>query len=209
MKEKIEIHKGEKFNRLTVIDEYGKDKYGHKKFLCICDCGEETIVLKSQLTSGKTGSCGCYQKDRARETQFKHGMAKTAIYQIWKGIIQRCTNPKSKSYNNYGGRGIAICSDWIGESGFENFYEWSMSHGYKEKLTIDRIDNNSDYCPQNCRWVSRDVQANNKRNNILINHNGICKTVSEWSKITGINDRKIRQRIKKLNWDMERAITES
>ncbi|GAA0265129.1 hypothetical protein GCM10008922_25250 [Faecalicatena contorta] len=206
MKEKDVVRIGSKFNRLLVVSEYPKDKYSHKRFLCQCDCGNEVVVLKGQLTSGKTGSCGCYQRDRAREAQLKHGMANTKIYYVWKDIIQRCSNANSKSYSNYGHRGISVCDDWLGTNGFEKFYQWALDNGYREGLEIDRIKNNGNYEPSNCRWATKIQQANNKRNNIVIKHNEKEMTVSQWARELGIDDKKIRQRIQKLGWDNEKSI---
>lgn len=206
MNEKYSICLGERFNKLVVVSEVKKDRHGHKRYLCQCDCGNEVVVVKGQLTSGKTGSCGCFQRERARDYHLKHGKSNTRIYYVWKEMVQRCTNPRNRSYQDYGGRGITVCDEWRGENGFINFYTWSLESAYESGLEIDRINNDGNYGPENCRWVTRELQANNKRNNILVEHRGIKKTVSQWARQLDMDDKKIRQRIKKLGWDGERAM---
>lgn len=206
MNEKNHISPGARFNRLVVLVEVTRDKYGHKRYLCRCDCGNEIVVVKGQLISGKTGSCGCFQRERARDCHLKHGKSNTCIYYVWKEMVQRCTNQRNKSYQDYGARGITVCDEWRGENGFINFYKWALENEYESGLEIDRINNDGNYGPENCRWVTREIQANNKRNNIWIEHKGIKKTVSQWAHQLDMDDKKIRQRIKKLGWDGERAI---
>ena len=127
-------------------------------------------------------------------------MSGTRIYSIWKGIKTRCYNEKHVHYNSYGGRGIVVCNEW--KDSFEAFYEWSMANGYSENLTLDRIDVNGNYEPSNCRWSTRKEQLNNKRNNIMITHNGKTQTLSQWANETGINYYKLRRRTIK-GWKSE------
>lgn len=117
---------------------------------------------------------------------------------------QRCNNPKNHAYKYYGGRGIKICDEWLE---FKTFYEWAMKNGYEENLTIDRIDNDGDYCPKNCRWSNRFVQANNKRNNVFVEFNGDRKTISEWARIIGIKQPTLSNRINNLGWSIDKAFT--
>ena len=135
---------------------------------------------------------------------YRHGMRYTRIYNIWRSMRQRCSNPKCKNYKNYGGRGITVCQEW---EDFQTFYDWAMSNGYAEDLTIDRVDVNGDYEPSNCRWVSYKIQANNKSDSKFIEVNGISHTIAEWSDITGIQKATIWARLQK-GWSIERAITE-
>lgn len=207
MNETNSVNIGDRFGYLIVLSKYSKDKYSHIRYLCKCECGNETIVLKSQLTSGKTKSCGCYQRKRAAEAQFKHGMCHTKIYYVWKEMLQRCNNQNNLSFINYGDRGIEVCDKWKNNDGFINFYNWAMNNGYRDGLEIDRINNDGNYNPDNCRWASRFIQANNKRNNIVIKYKGNKMTVSEWSRVLGIDEKKIRQRIRKLGWSGEKAIS--
>lgn len=206
MKEISVVNIGDCFGYLTVISECEKDKYSHKRYLCKCICGNETIVLKYQLTSGKTRSCGCLQKNIAKEIHTKHGLCYTSLYTVWKGIVQRCVNKSCDSYKNYGGRGITICDEW--KNDFQTFYDWAISNGYKKGLEIERIDNNNGYFPQNCRFATHLEQANNKRNNIKISYLGRTLTVAQWARALNKDDKKIRQRIMKLKWSGEKALSE-
>lgn len=133
-----------------------------------------------------------------------HGHKNDRLYNIWARMKQRCENPKLYGYKDYGGRGITVCAEW---HEFTPFYDWAMTHGYKENLTIDRIDLNGNYEPSNCRWVTMKVQANNKRRNHLITLNGETHTISEWARITGINKSTIRNRIVLYGWNIEKALT--
>ena len=117
----------------------------------------------------------------------------------------RCQNPNVPCFDRYGSRGIRICKEWI--ESYENFKKWSLQNGYSDKKTIDRIDNNGDYCPENCRWVDDNVQRNNKRNNHYLTFNGETKTISEWSKVTGISQSVIGDRVRRYGWSTERALT--
>ena len=132
-----------------------------------------------------------------------HGMSKTKIYKVWVRMKDRCNNPKSSDYYLYGARGIAVCKEWL--SGFEVFYEWASENGYKEGLTLDRIDVNGDYETSNCRWVTVKVQSNNKRNNRFITFDGETRTIKQWSEITGIAPDTISHRLK-IGWNIEQAL---
>lgn len=141
---------------------------------------------------------------RGNRNHLKHGMRHTRIYNIWRGMRQRCSNPRCVNYKNYGGRGIKVCQEW---EDFQAFNKWAVGHGYSEELTIDRINVNGDYEPSNCCWITQKGQQNNRTNNRVLEVNGTSHTLAEWSDITGISISTIWARLK-CGWPMERAITE-
>lgn len=188
---------GQKFGRLTVLSR--NPQKGHTVFWdCVCDCGNKTRVSSINLLRGRIKSCGCLHDDLSRERakkQFtKHGLRSTRLYSIWASMNTRCYNPNSRSYKHYGERGVKVCEEW---KTFTNFYDWALGNGYREDLTLDRIDCNGNYDPQNCRWATTEMQCNNKRNSRFVTINGERHTLSEWSKISGVHRRTISDRIAK------------
>lgn len=196
-----EISKGTRFERLVATGRYevrGEGKKSFAYFECLCDCGNVIWTRGAALRYGTTKSCGCYKKDKLDLIRTKHGYSKTRLYRIWCAMKARCYNKNSDVYYLYGERGIKICSDWLDlEKGFENFKEWSLLNGYKETLTIDRIDPNGDYEPDNCRWVNISVQNRNKRNNRVFVYNGQRKVLLDLAKENGISYSGIRKRLKR------------
>ena len=182
----------------------GKDKHGNMLWLCKCDCGENTIVPAAKLTNGKTKSCGCLKKETSKPPIIvKHGMSYSRLYKVWKDMKGRCYRPTSCRYHTHGERGIKVCPEWMS---FEIFAKWALSNGYQENLTIDRINNDGNYEPTNCRWATPKEQANNRRTNHLISHNGETHTIKEWSEITGINYYTLLERINRLGWSVEKTL---
>lgn len=195
---------GKKFNRLTVLELFKKEQvylFNGKKngfryfYTCLCDCGKITIVAKSHLLSGHTRSCGCISQ--------KHLKTNTRLFRIWNGIKGRCFNKNNNKFKNYGGRGISICDEW--KNDFKTFYDWAMSNGYADNLTIDRIDNNGNYEPSNCRWVNQKVQQNNKSNSCFIEYNGKSLTLSQWAELYGLNYSTLKSRLS-YGWTIEKAL---
>lgn len=171
---------GKRFGRLVAI-EY----LGNSRWKCKCDCGNYHEVLAYSLKTGITRSCGCFNIERAIETNTTHGQTNTKLYNVWCGIKRRCYKTYDKRYKNYGNRGIVMCEEW--KNNFQSFYMWSMANGYKEHLTIDRIDNNGNYEPSNCRWATNKEQSRNKTNNHIIEYNGEKMTAVEFAEKYNIN----------------------
>lgn len=173
---------GKRFGRLVVIEYLGKYSINDSPvWKCKCDCGNYTEATTRILSKGHKLSCGCYQKEVLINANRKHDMTGTRIWKIWTSMKYRCQQPKNNAYKLYGARGIKVCKEWSED--FMNFYSWSMKNGYKDNLSIDRIDNNKDYCPENCRWTTQEVQANNTRRNLF--YKG--KTFAQWCKEKGWN----------------------
>lgn len=190
---------GKHFGKLTVlhrVDNHNK----HICYLCRCDCGKERIVQGNHLIEGSSTSCGsCYN---ARNTRLYRS--------VWIGIKQRCYNPKCKDFQNYGGRGITVCDEWLND--FQAFHDWAYANGYDEtapkgQCTLDRIDVNGNYEPSNCRWISICEQNANRTNNHSVTYCGETHTIAEWARITGISENALYNRINR-NWELTRAFTQ-
>ncbi len=186
---------GKKFGRWTVIAKSSIKQQRHICWVCKCDCGTIKIKSGAALKAKQSLSCGCLTREINSKKKYENKNER--IYSIWNGIKERCRN---KDNPNYGGRGIKICSEW--ESNYMEFERWALNNGYAENLTIDRIDNDGDYCPENCRWATYEEQANNKRNNVFIPYKGKIQTISQWSKEYNLPPHIVSSRIK-LGWDLD------
>lgn len=188
--------KGRRFGKLTVFEKV-RVSYGKYKWRCLCECGNEHLVSTYHLLNGDVTSCGCMHN------KYGHGMTNTRLYNIWCTMKARCNRETSAKYSRYGGRGIRLCQEWLR---FENFYSWAMANGYEKNLSIDRIDNDGDYCPENCRWATAQQQANNTSKTKRITAFGQTRTLEEWAKETGINKKLIYKRLR-MGWSEESALT--
>lgn len=198
---------GQRFGRLIVLQR-AEDRVkpsGHKiaRWKCLCDCGNQVIVLGQSLRSGITGSCGCFRNEVVGKRATTHGGSASHLYKTWTNMLQRCENARHQNYDNYGKRGISVCDEW---HNFQKFSDWAKASGYEDGLTIDRIDVNGNYAPFNCRWVNMVIQGNNKRNNHLITLDGERHTLSEWCIIRGIRYGTLLTRLSR-GWSEYDALT--
>lgn len=201
-----------KFGNWKVIKpDNNKNKY----YICECDCGNIKSVNIYHLLDGSSKSCGCIQREknslRMKKLNTKHNLSKIKLYSVWHSILSRCYNKKNISYKHYGMKGVIVCDEW---KNFINFYNWSIKNGYIEnentktrnKITIDRINSNGNYEPNNCRWVNNYIQNNNKSNNKFYTYKNKTLTLYEWSRILGINRVTLYDRLK-AGYSIEKAFT--
>lgn len=192
---------GKKFGAWTVLRQVDSKitSGGNKKacYECRCICGNIKTVTRQALMNGESKSCGCLKTQYCSQTNYKHGMAYNRIYKIYTSMKSRCSNPNNAEYNRYGGRGIEVCSEWLGDEGFINFYNWATNNGYQDNLSIDRVNNDGNYEPNNCRWATFKEQMNNTSKNHNLTYNNETHTAKEWSKILNISIHNIYYRIKK------------
>lgn len=215
----VEVEIGERYGHWTVLGRAERVDSGHRKCLCKCDCGKIKYVNVYHIIHGASTNCGCVVAQNKAEWNKIHrrthgGTAGESgrLYNVYRGIIKRCYLKSYKEFRNYGGRGIAVCDEWRGKHGFENFQEWALATGYdpdapKGKCTIDRIDVNGDYEPSNCRWVDKKTQGNNRRDNRLLTYNGETHTVTEWAEKIGMKPGTLFHRLMK-GWTVEKALTQ-
>lgn len=193
---------GNRYGRLVVLEYAGTN--GHNAlWRCRCDCGNECVKLGIELRSGHTRSCGCLHKEQLAERSRKYKVvAPRRLYQTWHGMIERCENKNARYYCNYGGRGISVCKEW---HDFEEFASWALNNGYTNDLTIDRIDNDGNYCPKNCKWSTKIEQENNKRTNRKVEMDGKVLNLCKWCEIYGISRDTVQSRLR-LGWSIDDAI---
>lgn len=176
---------GDKYGKLVVL-EYGYKKDKKNYWKCVCECGKETTVSINSLRTGNSKSCGCLQKEIAKKYRHSttHGKFGTRIYQTWSAMKSRCYNSKVDSYKRYGARGITVCEDW--KNDFTKFYEWAMNNGYEDDLTIERLNANGNYSPNNCTFIPGNQQSNNRRCSIFVKIGNETRNITGWEKATGI-----------------------
>ena len=191
------------FGRLTAISLCkNRSSGGSALWLCKCDCGNRTIVNASSLRNGRTRSCGCLKSEELVNRMTTHGKVGSKIHQCWKDMKQRCLNEKNHAYKDYGGRGILIGDEWLD---FQLFY--NDMGDVPKGMFIDRIDNDKGYYKENCRWATKETQANNTRRNKHITHNGKMLSYAQWDKSLGGSNGLIKCRIEELGWTEEKAVT--
>lgn len=199
---------GQRFGRLLVLECCGRSNDGQKVYRCKCDCGSEKEIRSGNLRNGTSKSCGCLSAEmtskRNKETSTIHGGCGTRLYRIWIDMRQRCTWGKAINWHLYGGRGIKVCEEW--QNDFSAFKEWAENNGYSDDLQLDRIDNDGNYEPSNCKWSTRSEQGNNRRTCVYITIDGETKTLTEWCNINGVSRRAAYCRIR-AGWDGEDAVT--
>lgn len=200
---------GQKYGRLTVDNVIYRP--GNSTLVdCICECGNRKQIVISDVRNGHTRSCGCLRKEKIAKVGYKNGLSAKdyRLYGIWSKVLNRCNNHNAKEFHYYGGRGIKVCDEWQGEHGAENFFNWAYSHGYKEPLTLERINVNGNYEPDNCTWIPKGEQVNNTRRTNRYTYKDETLTLNEFSKKYNINVVMLRSRVYSLKWDIARAIEE-
>lgn len=207
MGKKLDIT-GQRFGKLVAIEFSHKNNCGKRMWLCKCDCGNyKTIDIHNLLRKTKTSTktCGLCKKTMEGTKCYKHGMSKKRVYKCYKLMKNRCYNTHNKRFYLYGGRGITVCDEWLGEQGSTKFINWALNNGYKDDLTLDRIDNNKGYSPENCRWATRKEQSNNLRCNKHYEYKGKIYTLSQLCDFLQLNYEFIYSRIR-LGWDIVKAV---
>lgn len=193
---------GMRFGRLVAISKTNeRSASGSVKWLFRCDCGNEVIIDGSPVRNGSVKSCGCYHVECATTqgaNKRVHGKEPERLYNIWCGMKGRCNNPNAPKYNRYGARGIKVCDEWAKD--FTVFRDWALTHGYADNLSIDRIDNNGDYEPANCRWATMKQQNRNRSTNHMIDYHGKSVTLAECAEKTGMDYDVLKRRVYNGRW---------
>ena len=194
---------GWRSGRLVVIKEAEREaRSKRRQVLCKCDCGNQKVIRWSRVKGRITKSCGCIPRENLIAYNFVHGEAGKPLYRVHRNMMLRCYDETSEGYHRYGGRGITVCNEW---KDIKTFVKWAKASGYRNNLTIERIDNDGDYEPNNCRWATLTEQANNRRTNRLEKYRGDTRTVAEWSRILNIESDLLYSRLSK-GWSFKRAV---
>lgn len=194
---------GNNYGRLNVLSR-GSSTNNHAYWNCICECGNLTTVRGADLRNNKIRSCGCLKNETTSKIFKKHGLSNHKLYDVWTKIKSRCYNKNDKDYKNYGGRRIKVCDEWMND--FMSFYNWSLSSGYIDKLTIERIDVNNDYKPSNCKFIPNCEQSLNWRRSLKFTYKGETKDIRYFSNKYNINYYALRARLTQYKWDINKAI---
>lgn len=199
---------GKRFGRLIVLQRaqnlVSKSGRNYIRWMCQCNCGNICTVLGDNLKYGRTLSCGCYKKEHLSSLKSTHGQTDSRLYGVWQSMKARCYNAHSTHYDRYGGRGISLCDEW--KNSFQTFSDWATQNGYRDGLSIERIDNDGDYTPDNCRWATMKEQANNRESNVRIAYRGEEHTATEWAAIVHISAKTLFSRIY-AGWSVERVLS--
>lgn len=215
MPKKLTISKGQRFGDLTVLYETTRhiSKRMERRFVCRCACGNTTIVWLEALSKGKTQSCGCHQKLFASnlcKSRAKHNKHPKALYSRWSDIKKRCYNKNSWAYKYYGGKGVKMCHGWLHD--FNSFVKWAFDNGFNDNLTIDRIDNNGDYEPSNCRWITQEENSHKKHVDngtlIYITYKDVTDTLKGWAWRRGLTTHALYNRLFIKKWPIDRALNQ-
>lgn len=194
---------GNKYGMLTVLYKTSlKDAKGHALWLSRCDCGNLKLLPKASYACGNTKSCGCNTSEWKRQAHTTHGSTPKRLHKIWEHMKWRCCNPNCEQYKNYGGRGITICAEW---SNYAAFREWALTHGYADNLTIERIDVNGNYCPENCTFIPNEQQVLNRRPFKSKYFNGERVSIKQLCLEHGIDYSVVKARLT-FGWDVNRAL---
>lgn len=196
---------GQRYGRLVAIERCKRKKGKKTAWMCVCDCGNEANVNLGDLRSGRTKSCGCYRRENTAiigktAKRVTHGDTDSRLYRIWNAMKNRCLRESTNAYQWYGNRGISICNEWLE---YQEFKAWAVENGYSDKLTIDRIDNEGNYEPSNCRWITNKEQQRNKSNSRFITIDGETKCLSEWAEMHDMDRSTLRYRLN-AGWDKDR-----
>lgn len=206
---------GKRFGSLTVVRSAPDRILGNGRHLtmweCVCECGNPHVARSADLKSGAITSCGCYKAKNTANVRTTHGATKGRktdnLYWVWAGIKNRCYCESSKAYKHYGAKGVTVCEEW--KNDFSAFRTWAKENGYRSGLSIDRINVNGDYCPENCRWTDDIAQANNKTTNHFLEWRGASHTIAEWARIFDISYNKLYWELQKNNWQLEKAVMDA
>ena len=193
----------QRFGRLVAIVKEGRNHRNYALWRCKCDCGNEKLIAYAELKKGRVKSCGCWQRERMAALNKSHGMSSSKEFRSWMKAKDRCFNPKHPAYEKYGGRGIVMCDEW--RNSFTAFYEYMGD--CPRTYTLDRIDNSKGYEPGNCRWASKKEQAMNSCWPKLVTIDGVTKNLSEWATLNGLRKESVYNRINKLGWSVEDAVS--